>query len=276
MALTRDQLFSELYYRENGRGRRLCKCAKCGNGPISIVAGVVADERCDECGGTLWLELTEEQFASEIKMSGLLKLHSEQLASQIGSLYEADIESEEWRRVLKKLVEGLEGFGDEPSALWLRSTFEKHPKLIDYLLDEFYTLDFLGKVQKMVERTTKLAAMIPRRTPGLGVNIYLREASRCYVAGFWESSVALSRSTLEIALRHRLQEEAGSRPPHDKFESILEDAHVSGVIDEAHCAMATEVYERGNDVLRGSPANEELAERMLWNARGVLDYIYSR
>jgi hypothetical protein len=276
MAITRDQLFGEMYYRENGKGRRLCKCAKCGNGPMSIVAGAVADERCDECGGILWLELTPEQFASEIKVSGFLKLHSDHLSSQIGSLYEEDVESEQWNEVLKKLVEGLEGFGDEPTARWLHDNFEKHPKLIEYVLDEFYTRDFLGKARKMVERTTKLAAMIPRKTPGVGVNIYLREATRCYIAGFWESSVALSRSTLEIALKHRLKEEEGSLPLDDKFETIVENAQMSGLIDEAHRAMTKEVFEHCNDVLRGSPANEDLAERMLSNTRGVLNYIYSR
>jgi hypothetical protein len=232
---------------------------------MSIVGGAVAAERCDECQGTLWFELTEQQFASEIENGDLLKLHSDYLASQMGNLYEEDTKSSEWSNVLRKLVEGFEGFGDEPTARWLNSNFKKHPKLIEYLLDEFYTRDFLEKARKMVDRTTKLAAMITWRTPDPEVNIYLREATRCCIAGFWESSVALSRSTLEVALKHRPRGETGALPADDEFE-----------MDDAHQAMAEEVREHGNHVARGSPANEELAQRMLSNTRGVLAHIYSR
>jgi hypothetical protein len=258
MAITRDEIVSRLYYRMNGEGRRLCKCSQCGNGPMSIAGGAVAAEHCDECKGTLWFELTEQQFASEIENGDLLKLQSDFLASQMGDLYEADTQPEEWSNVLREVVEALEGFGDEPTARWLNSNSEKHPKLIEYLLDELYTRDFLEKARKMVDSTMKLSAMITWRTPDPEVNIYLREATRCYIAGFLESSVALSRSALEIALRHRLEGEEGFPRPDDEFE-----------INDAHEAMAEEVRKHGNHVARGSPANEGLAERMLSNTRGV-------
>jgi HEPN domain-containing protein len=263
-----------MYYRENGRGRRLCKCEKCGNGPISIIAGAVAAEPCDECGGTLWLELTEQQFASEIR--DFLELHSNYLAAQMKNLSEEDSDSEEWVNALRKLVEGLEGFGAEPTAKWLEENLKKHPKLVEYMLDEFYTRDFLGKARKMVERTTKLAPMIPRATPEPRVTVYLREATRSYVAGFWQSSVILSRSALEIALAQRLKEVDGDHPLETTFEMVVETAHDFEVIDDAHFEMAKDVSKAGNDVVHGSPANEDLAEHVLWNTRGILDRLYSR
>ena len=145
------------------------------------------------------------------------------------------------------------------------------------LLDEFYTRDFLRKARKMVERTMKLTAMTPKATPDPGVNLYLREATRCCISGFWESSVALSRTTLEFALRHRLKTEwQGSLPTDDRFEKIIEAAYLSRVLDHAHFAMAEDVRKNGNNVVHGSRADENLAWRVLVATRGVLGHIYSR
>jgi HEPN domain-containing protein len=279
MAITREEFKRQLYYRVNGDGRRLCKCRKCGRGPVSIVAGAVSSEPCDneDCGAIDWRDLTEEEFVSDTTlMSDLLTLPSSYLASKIGDLYESDVESEEWIKSLKKLVEGLEGFGDEATARWLRLNIEKYPKIVEYLLDEFYSRDFLKKARKIVDRTIQLTAMIPKSTPDKGVNLYLREATRCYIGGFWESSVALSRTTLEIALRHRLEEGQGFLPTDDKFETVIEYAYLCRVIDHVHHEMAEDVRKKGNDVVHGSPTNEEIAGRVLSSTRGVLDYLYSR
>ncbi len=276
MAVTREVLFRQLYYRANGDGRRLCKCKQCGDGPMSIVAAAVLSEPCDNCGAIDWRELKEEEFVSDTGlMSDLLTLHSSHLASQMGSLYEADVEPEEWRKVLKKLVEGFEGFGDEQTATWLQLNVKRHPKIMEYLLDEFYTREFLRKARKRVDRTMKLTAMVPRATPDPEVNIYLREATRCWIAGLWQSSVALSRTTLEIALRHRLREGQEFLPMDDKFETVIKYAYRCRVIDHAHHEMAEDVRKRGNEVVHGSPASEDLAGRVLTHTRGVLAHIYS-
>ncbi|HEV2399924.1 MAG TPA: hypothetical protein VGS27_23485 [Candidatus Sulfotelmatobacter sp.] len=209
-------------------------------------------------------------------LSDLRALPSSYLGAKIGDLCESEADSEEWKKSLRNLVEGLEGFGDNATAKWLHLNIERHPKIVEYLLDEFYTRDFLKKARKMVDRTIQLTAMIPKSTPDKGVNLYLREATRCYIGGFWDSSVALSRTTLEIALRHRLKEGQGFLPTDDKFETVIEYAYLCRVIDSLHHEMAEDVRKKGNDVVHGSPANEDIAGRVLSNTRGVLEYLYSR
>ena len=63
---------------------------------------------CWECEAVAWREFTEEEFASETDLSDLLRLHSDYiadyLASDLGSLYEEDVESSEWAKLLGKLV----------------------------------------------------------------------------------------------------------------------------------------------------------------------------
>jgi hypothetical protein len=284
MTVTREEFFRNLYYRLIGYdSKRLYKCTQCGGRPWWVQPDIISSEPCGDCEAVAWRELTEEEFVSETDLSDLLRLHSDHLAdylaSGLGSLYEADVESSEsseWAKLLGKLVECLEGFGDEQTATWLRLNLETRPKIMAPLLDEFYTRDFLRKARKMVERTMKLTAMTPKATPDPGVNLYLREATRCCVAGFWESSVALSRTTLELALRHRLKEGHGFLPTDDKFETVIEAAYMCRVIDHAHLGMAEEVRKNGNNVVHGSRANEGVAWHVLVCTRGVLDHIYSR
>lgn len=193
----------------------------------------------------------------------------------MGNLYEADIDASEWTKVLQRLVKCLEGFGDEQTATWLTLNREKHPKIIEYLLDEFYTRDFLRNARKMVDRTMRLTAMSPRATSDPGVNLYLREATRCCIAGSWDSSVVLCRATLELALRHRLKDgPEGFLPTDDKFETVIEYSYMCRLINHADRSMAEEVRKNGNNVVHGSAANEDLAWHVLGCTRGVLDHLY--
>lgn len=270
-----EKVFRNLYYRLNGEGRRLCKCTTCGAGPMSIVAGAVSSEPCHTCEAVAWRELTEEEFASESSLSGFLTLHSAYLNSELESLGQADADSIEWTKFLEVLVGCLEGFGDQQMSKWLTLNRGTNREIIEYLLDERYTRDFLRNARKLVERTMRLEAMAPKATPEPGVNLYLREATRCCIAGYWESSVALSRTTLEFGLRQRLERQQ-FLPTDDRFEKLIEAAYLCRVLDHRHMEMAEDVRKHGNDVVHGSPANEDLAWHVLSRARGVLNHIYSQ
>jgi hypothetical protein len=240
---------------------------------MNIDTGSVSSEPCDECGAVDWRELTEEEFASVMDTSGYLMLQSDYLRSELEAAYAGGDEAGEWIRVLKKLVDGLEGISDEETAKWLESNKQKRPRIIEYLLDDFYTRDFLKKARKMVDRTMQLAVMVPRATPDPGVNIYLREATRSYIAGLWKSSVALSRTTLEFALKQRMQEEGF--PPNGDLNEIIKAAYRCRVLDHGLSEMAHDVRLKGNDVVHGSAADKELAWHLLTSTRGVLSYLYS-
>src|SRR5208283_4029398 len=280
MARAHEDIFRKLWHREKGQGRVLCKCRKCGYGPINIAEPYVTSEPCDECGKADWRELTEEEFASETDLSDYLKLQSDYLAAELENLYEGDSRSSEWTKVLRKLVKGLEGFGDGQTADWLKFNLEKRPKIVEYLIDDLYTREFLKKARKMVDRTMKLAAMTPKATLDQGVDLYLREATRSWIAGHYEASVALSRSALELALKHRVMEKAGSLPKRDKDEgelqALIRCARLLGLIDDAYRDLAEEVRQDGNKVVhKGSQVNEDRAQHIVECTRGVLGHLYS-
>jgi hypothetical protein len=130
----------------------------------------------------------------------------------------------------------------------------------------------------LVDRTMRVTAMEPGAKPERIVNLYLREATRCYIFGFWFSSVALSRAAVEQALKDRLREEsskAGNDIPNDKTLSRLSlDAKDMGLIDSAHLNLVDKVRKGGNRALHGAPPEENDAADVLAAARGVLNQLY--
>src|ERR1051326_1238754 len=68
--------------------------------------------------------------------------------------------------------------------------------LLAWHLDDHYSRRMVGEVQNLVRRTLKLQRLVVAKTPAAEVNVYLAEATRCYVFGLWQASVALARSAL--------------------------------------------------------------------------------
>lgn len=72
---------------------------------------------------------------------------------------------------------------------------EQIEKLRKIFIDEFNV-----KLEKMVERSLELSTTYTKNAP----YIYLGEATECFINGFFNASIALSRATLEQVLKHKL------------------------------------------------------------------------
>jgi hypothetical protein len=229
-------------------------------------------EQCDNCGKAAWRELSFDEFAGDMDVifDNEYDRLSEYLADNAGK-------AEAWSDARTKIIEYLEGFSDEQTAQWLADSIRTDPKSVATIFDDFYMRDFLKRVGSFVDRTMRLSAMAPKATPDSGVNLFLREASRCFIHGFWNSSVALSRACLELGLKQRLKSRLGGLiPTEDDLQLLLEYAHQWRVIDDARFEMGDQVRKTGNRVLHGSHADEDLAWDTLWAVRGVLNVIYAR
>jgi hypothetical protein len=242
---------------------------------MSIIEDAVSSEPCWECEAVAWRELTEEEFDRESNIVSFSL--SDYLAGELKELDEAtQDEPRAWAKLQEELLECLEGFGPEQSARWLTLNVKRRREILANMFDELYTRDFLSKAKKVVERTMLLTAMTPKATPDRGVNLYLREATRCFIFGFWDSSVALSRATLELALKHGLRIR-GLTPTDDELWVLLEAARKTHLIDGAHYQKGNQVRLDGKQVLhKGSRANHDLALKTLKSTREVLNCLYSR
>jgi len=244
---------------------------------VGIIITAVADEPCDNCGAQgIWRELTDDEYAEYFL--GATDSQAP-LSARIASELKISLDKDSYPQAQAELVECLEAFGDGRLARWLRSKITDPLKRewIARVLNDFYTRDFLRRVGELVERTMLLNAMESKMSPDRGVTLYLREATRCYVFGFWDSSVALSRAAVERALKDRLKEQLGElMPSDDEMKRLLDYAYKMRLLDGAHFTMADQVRVAGNNVLHGSHAHENAAGESLAAARGVLNHLYSR
>ena len=224
-------------------------CSGCGS--WRVVKNL--SEQCDECGKADWQELTLEDVAYEMgaifSNEGGLRT-SEYLAEHLNGKNETS------RDARMNIIESLEGFSDEHTARWLADSIRTDNESVALIFDDLYTREFLKKVENIVDRTMKLSAVAPKATPDSGVNLFLREASRCLIHGFWNSSVALSRAALELGLKQQLKSRlAGLIPTEDDLQWLLEYANQFKVIDDARFELGDKVRKTGNKVLHGSQAD---------------------
>lgn len=265
MAIPRQDFYQKLY--ELVSTKRTCR--RCW----SYKAIKSPSDRCDNCGQADWQELTFDLFSYE--MDSIFSNEegmrlSEYLASLIGK-------SEGWGDARRQIIGCLEGFSDEQTAHWIVDNIRTDHENVATIFDDSYTRDFLKKVGSIVDRTMKLSAMATKDTPDRGVNFFLREASRCLINGFWNSSVALSRAALELGLKKRLKSRlSGFIPTEDDLQLLLEYAQQWTLIDGASFDMGDKVRKNGNKVLHGYLADESLAWNTLIQVRGVLKFIYGR
>lgn len=275
----RDDYFqNEDYY---GPGSRLAKCTRCGT--IHHVHADIDDLRkfddpCSHCEAIAWQEVTDDEYAEFIlgppRSAGSLSVRL--LASalmQSGKHDTSDVQAD--------VLECLETCGDVRLARWLRQKLkdDANRDWIAIVLDDFYTRDMLKKVEQFVARTMRLNVLSPAIPPEKNVALYLREATRCYVFGFWDSSVALSRASLELALKNRLESRlAGLVASKDDelLRNLLDYARKASLLDFDRMEKADRIRRNGNMVLHGTRANEGLAWDSLTSVRGVLTYLYTR
>jgi hypothetical protein len=273
-----DGYFRDKYADDSGGNRIRARCKQC-DGAVSIIPGALPDEPCGDCGAVgIWREETDDEYAEFILGA---TDNPEPLSSRIAAEMKEPL-GNEWTDVHEELIGCLEAFGDGRLSRWLRDKLSDplNRPWISRVLDAYYTRDFLRRVRMLVDRTMRVTAMEPGAKPECGVNLYLREATRCYIFGFWFSSVALSRAAVEEALKDRLRKEScrvGKDMPNDNnLRQLSLDAKEMGLIDAAHLDLVDKVRLNGNRVLHGAPAQENDAGDCLAAARGVLNQLYPR
>jgi hypothetical protein len=145
--------------------------------------------------------------------------------------------------------------------------------LLEYFLDDHFTRTALMSVSECVNRILQLSRLDSLRVPSVVTNGYLREATRTYIFGFPQASVALSRATLEQAIKETL----GRQGHRDfiSFQKLLEEARRCNVLDDAMERCASEVAKAGNDVMHERPTTLDEAFDVLSKLRGLLKHIYS-
>ena len=205
-------------------------------------------------------------------------LLSVQIESFIDSLdHEEDALNTTERLNLEKLIhvaaQSLEGFA-EPWAKKLVELLRQDPDLWEWVVDEFYSRQVIDSLRGLNGRFLRLSPILIGIVPSKEVNLYLREATRCYIYGSFEASIALSRAALEAGLNEYLKRRLGAVPSQKLIEKVKK-ANLWKLLTSVSAGMAEDVSKAAGMVLHQRPAkSDQLAFDTLVRARGVLRELY--
>lgn len=176
-------------------------------------------------------------------------------------------------RYVERATQSLEGLA-QPDAIRLHDILRKYPSMWHWVADWWYTKEAVEIIPGLVERFLKLSPVLAGRTPSKAVNTYLREATRCFLYGFFQASIALSRAALEAGVNDHLKWKLLAVPEVDLVEKINQAARFN-LLSSHNAVLANEVRTSANAVLHEQPATEQLSFDTLVKARGILLELYA-
>lgn len=129
----------------------------------------------------------------------------------------------------------------------------------------------------MIRRTLQFSKLDANTVPSDQTAFYLTEASRCYIHGFFLSSVAMSRCALEQALRERLSRFVYPADLDRTLNGLIEVAERNKVVLSAgSIGPARDLARKCNNVMHKRPVQGgEAAFEILVGIRGLIVEMFS-
>ena len=194
------------------------------------------------------------------------------------------------REELMESVEGL--FGNTTSTMFTlhdfsrkllrnypaaRETLETERGILEDYLDDCLSRQLVSEIPRMVARAIQLEPMSIGPSPHADQNAYLREATRCYLHGLFNASVALSRSALEQALSSKIPTLFQTAAGGDTLNTLINTAR-SSILKQAPevCNTADQVRKVTNGIVHGKTCKERGAFRVLKDTRDIIVYLYRK
>lgn len=205
---------------------------------------------------------------------------SRYLENRLKEVDEAGSKEEEAERIasgkiIRLMMESLEGFA-EPRVIELLKVFRQDfPDIWRSTADAFYSREAVASIPKDVTRFLRLSPVLVGVIPSKEVSVYLREASRCFISGFHQATIALSRAALEAGLNDHFERKLGASPQMDLVGKIR-GALKFKLINPRAERLADKIRKTGNRVLHQESASENVAFDILRDTRAFLMELYEQ
>jgi len=186
---------------------------------------------------------------------------------ELGALEARDIKE----KAIRTATSSLEGFTDEVSNR-LRKAFEETGGFWEALVDEFYCREVVANIPGMVDRFLRVSPVLAGVIPSVEVGTYLREATRCFIYGFFQGSTALCRSALESGLDEHLKRKLGTAP--HRLDNKIKTAARFKLISPQAAVLGDDVRKAANKAVHGTLVNANLAFDTLVQTRGFVKELY--
>lgn len=141
---------------------------------------------------------------------------------------------------------------------------------------KIYLNEFNQRLDKMIKRSLSLPVSYTLNAP----ENYLGEATEAYIHGLYNSSIALSRATLEQLLKSTL------KIPKSTFtdlDDLIREAATGGFLDLNYKSAATKIRKWGNvylhDLTRkdvNKSEQEKRAKEILLSVKKIIELLYRR
>jgi len=176
-------------------------------------------------------------------------------------------------KAIRLATSSLEGFSDSLGKKIL-DLLRPDPETWRWAVDDFFARRQIEELPGIVRRFLELQEALVGRIPSKPVSINLREATRCFIHGFFQASIGLSRTALEAGLDEYL-----SGGPDSPLKSNLADkikwAEQTKLLSSKKASLAHSVRITARDVLHGSKiADKGKAFEVLFYAREFLKELY--
>jgi hypothetical protein len=154
---------------------------------------------------------------------------------------------------------------------------ETNRGILGFCLDDCLSRMLVLEIPRMVARAIQLEPMSIAESPQADQNAYLREATRCYLYGLFNASVALSRSALEQALSSKISTLLQGAAGGDSLSTLINTAR-SSILKRTPevCDAADQVRRVANGIVHGKTCKERGAFRVLKDTRDIIVYLYRR
>ena len=175
--------------------------------------------------------------------------------------------------IAQEVVQSREGITGNKFSSIESLLGHKHPGSIEYCLDDHFTREVIYAVRGYVDRTMRLSRLEAVKIPSDVTSIFLHEATRTYILGLPQASVALSRAALEQALKENIGYQ--STGTFVKIKDLLDEAEQAQVLDKVTRQVADRIVKVANDVLHERATDLTEAFDVLVLLRGLLQHLYS-
>jgi hypothetical protein len=178
------------------------------------------------------------------------------------------------RELLGTVIESLEGLAPVQTEN-LHQILKEWAEMWVWSIDWWYCKDAMTRIPEITDRFEKLSPILTRVTHRKEANVCLREATQCYLYGFFQASTALFRTALETGLRDFCVRKLGSKPGVGVvLDDLITRALRFHLLSQESGAMATGVRKIANRVVHDEPIDEGQAFEVLVQTRRVLEEIY--
>lgn len=140
------------------------------------------------------------------------------------------------------------------------------------MLDEYYSKQLLAEVPGIVDRVMVLKPLESAQSVPRQVNVYLQQATRAFLAGLWDGTVALARACLEAVLEDRIGQYIGHQ--NRDLSDWISEAQRRRLITNAQLKKARIIQGLGNMVLHEKSASDAEARESVNALRDILGGLY--